>query len=147
MLTIRDVKQNRKENQDSGMPTGYADWGRILRHIPCGLNQDKPIYIRGLGGVSLACPSPRKPSNQFLFCLFVRAVRAGEVKLCGRVTDAVSDAEAGSWKLSSCSTAVARAQMLLCVWVLSRFGLYVNLFGFVSMPSAWVLQDSCKLYL
>ena len=77
------------------------------------------------GGVSSACPSPRKPGNRFRFCLFVRAVRAGEAMLCGRVTDAASDAGAGSWKLCSCSAALARAQMLLCAWVLSRCGLYV----------------------
>ena len=38
---------------------------------------------------------PREPGNRFRLRLcFVRAVRAGEAKLCGRVRDASSDAEA-----------------------------------------------------
>ena len=69
----------------------------------------------------------------------MRAVRAGEAKLCGRVTDVASDAGAGSWELSSCLSALARAQLLLCAWVLTRFGLYVMLFALVYMPCAWVL--------
>ena len=69
----------------------------------------------------------------------MRAVRAGEAKLCGRVTDAASDAGPGSWELCSCSAALAGAQMLLCAWVLTRFGLYVVLFDLVYMPCAWVL--------
>ena len=69
----------------------------------------------------------------------MRAVRAGEAKLCGCVTDAASDAGAGSWELCSCSAALAGAQMLLCAWVLTRFGLYVSLFALVYMPCAWVL--------
>ena len=69
----------------------------------------------------------------------MRAVRAGEAKLCGRVTDAASDAGPGSWEISSCSPALAGAQMLLCAWVLTRFGLYVMLFDLVYMPCAWVL--------
>ena len=96
------------------------------------------IYIGGLGGVSLACPSPRKPGNRFRFRSFVRAVRAGEAKLCGRVTDVASDAGAGSWELSSCLPALARAQMLFCAWVLSRLGLYVRTSALVYMPRAWV---------
>ena len=69
----------------------------------------------------------------------MRAVRAGEAKLCGRVTDVASDAGAGSWELSSCSAVLAGPQMLLCAWVLTRFGLYVILFDLVYMPCAWVL--------
>ena len=80
-----------------------------------------------------------KPGNRFRFRSFVRAVRAGEAKLCGRVTDVASDAGAGSWELSSCCAALAGAQMLLCAWVLTRFGLYVVLFALVYMPCAWVL--------
>ena len=87
----------------------------------------------------MACPSPRKPENRFRFRSFVRAVRAGEAKLCGRVTDVASDAGAGSWELCSCSPALARAQTLLCAWVLSRFSLYVEFFDLVYMPCAWVL--------
>ena len=86
---------------------------------------------RRLGGVSSACPSPREPGNRFRFRSFVRAVRAGEAKLCGRVTDAASDAGAGCWEMSSCRAALARAQMLLCAWVLSRFGLFIDLFELV----------------
>ena len=80
-----------------------------------------------------------KPGNRFRFRSFVRAVRAGEAKLCGRVTDVASDAGAGSWELCSCLPALAGAQMLLCAWVLSRFGLYVKVFALVYMPCAWVL--------
>ena len=58
----------------------------------------------------------------------MRAVRAGEAKLCGRVTDVASDAGADSWEMSSCLPSLAGAQMLLCVWVLTRFGPYVMLF-------------------
>ena len=69
----------------------------------------------------------------------MRAVRAGEAKLYRRVTDVASDAGAGSWELCSCLPAPAGAQMLLCAWVLSSFGLYVRVFALVYMPCAWVL--------
>ena len=81
---------------------------------------------------------PVKPGNRFRFRSFVRAVRAGEAKLCGRVTDAASDAGAGSWEMSSfrgsCGSSNAE-----CAWVLTRFGVYVSLFDLVYMPCAWVL--------
>ena len=57
----------------------------------------------------------------------MRAVRAGEAKLCGRVTDVASDAGAGSWELCSCSAALAGAQMLLCVWF---YHVLVSMLGF-----------------
>ena len=76
-----------------------------------------------------------KPGNRFRFRSFVRAVRAGEAKLCGRVTDAASDAGAGSWELCSCCAAVAGAQMLLCVLVLSRFGFNVEFFILFTWPA------------
>ena len=83
-------------------PNKYICWSLLFRrHVfnwifaegMCTCSQ-----MLGRGGRGKVC--------RFRFRSFVRAARAGEAKLCGRVTDAASDAGAGCWEKCSCSAAL-----------------------------------------